>query len=303
MPNTASAWGPLFAAWMVTLVATLGALFIGEVMGQTPCVLCWYQRVFMFPLAIVLGVGVFREDTRVWLYAGPLALVGFLIAAYHSLLYFGFVAEALKPCGKGPSCSDAAMTILGMPIPLLFTCIVRRGHRAAGTRQQKERFMNKRLSVIVAALAAIVIFAAATYMYTPRKVVEAPAPVEETSLVRKHSPVIGKADAPVTIVEFLDPSCEACRAFYPIVKSVLAEYPDDVRLVVRYAAFHQGSDEAVRIIEASRHQDKFEQVLAALFENQDRWAAHELLQLKQAWEVARTAGIELMQARLDSVKT
>jgi disulfide bond formation protein DsbB len=119
MPNTASAWGPLFAAWMVTLVATLGALFIGEVMGQTPCVLCWYQRVFMFPLAIVLGVGVFREDTRVWLYAGPLALVGFLIAAYHSLLYFGFVAEALKPCGKGPSCSDAAMTILGMPIPLL----------------------------------------------------------------------------------------------------------------------------------------------------------------------------------------
>lgn len=119
MPNTTSAWGPLFAAWMAALVATLGALFIGEVMGQTPCVLCWYQRVFMFPLAIVLGVGVFREDTRVWLYAGPLALVGFLIAAYHSLLYFGFVAEALKPCGKGPSCSDAAMTILGMPIPLL----------------------------------------------------------------------------------------------------------------------------------------------------------------------------------------
>jgi protein-disulfide isomerase len=162
--------------------------------------------------------------------------------------------------------------------------------------------MNKRLLVIVAALAAIVIFAAATYMYTPRKVVEAPAPVEETSLVRKHSPVIGKADAPVTIVEFLDPSCEACRAFYPIVKSVLAEYPDDVRLVVRYAAFHQGSDEAVRIIEASRRQDKFEQVLAALFENQDRWAAHGAPDLKQAWEVARTAGIELMQARLDSVK-
>lgn len=119
MPKSASAWGPLFAAWMVALVATLGALFIGEVMGQTPCVLCWYQRAFMFPLAVVLGVGAFREDARVWLYAGPLALVGLLIAAYHSLLYFGFVAEALKPCGRGPSCSDAAMTILGLPIPLL----------------------------------------------------------------------------------------------------------------------------------------------------------------------------------------
>jgi len=119
MPNTATAWGPLFAAWMVALVATLGALFIGEVMGQTPCVLCWYQRAFMFPLAIVLGVAAFRDDGRVWFYAGPLALVGLLIAAYHCLLYFGFVAEALKPCGKGPSCSDAAMSVLGMPIPLL----------------------------------------------------------------------------------------------------------------------------------------------------------------------------------------
>lgn len=119
MPTTATAWGPLFTAWMVALAATLGALFIGEVMGQTPCVLCWYQRAFMFPLAIVLGVGAFREDARVWHYAGPLALVGFLIAAYHSLLYFGVIAEALKPCGKGPSCSDDAMTVLGMPIPLL----------------------------------------------------------------------------------------------------------------------------------------------------------------------------------------
>lgn len=119
MPNTTTAWGPLFAAWMVALVATLGALFIGEVMGQTPCVLCWYQRAFMFPLAIVLGVAAFRDDGRVWFYAGPLALVGLLIAAYHCLLYFGFVAEALKPCGKGPSCSDAAMSVLGMPIPLL----------------------------------------------------------------------------------------------------------------------------------------------------------------------------------------
>lgn len=120
MSNSRNSWGLLFTAWMVALAATLGALFIGEVMGQTPCVLCWYQRAFMFPLAIVLSVGAFREDARVWLYAGPLAVVGLLIAAYHSLVYFGFVAEALKPCSKsGPSCSDAAMTVVGMPIPLL----------------------------------------------------------------------------------------------------------------------------------------------------------------------------------------
>lgn len=162
--------------------------------------------------------------------------------------------------------------------------------------------MNKRVSVLTAAIAAIALFAVGAYLYTSRQAAEVPGPVEETSLVREHSPVIGKADAPVTIVEFLDPSCEACRAFYPLVKQVLAQYPDDVRLVVRYAAFHPGSDEAVRIIEASRRQGKFEEVLGALFEKQDRWAAHGAPDLKQAWEIAREAGVELMQARLDSAK-
>lgn len=160
--------------------------------------------------------------------------------------------------------------------------------------------MNKRLLVILAALAAVGVFAAGSALYMPTKT--ATAPVEETSLVRKHSPVIGKVDAPVTIVEFLDPSCEACRAFFPIVKDVLAQYPDDVRLVVRYAAFHPGSDEAVRIIEASRQQGKFEEVLAALFENQEHWAAHGAPDLKKAWEIVHGLGVEGMQARLDSVK-
>lgn len=166
--------------------------------------------------------------------------------------------------------------------------------------------MNRRLLVFVAAVIAVLVFVVGGYIYTYFRTVQTPAvpatPVVESSLVRAHSPVIGKADAPVTIVEFLDPSCEACRAFFPIVKDVLSEHPDDVRLVVRYAAFHKGSDEAVRIIEASRRQDKFEQVLAALFQNQDRWAAHGAPDLKQAWEIARGAGLELMQARLDSVK-
>lgn len=162
--------------------------------------------------------------------------------------------------------------------------------------------MNKRLAIVAAALAAIALFAVGASLYEPTPPVNAPVQVEETSLVRKHSPIVGKVDAPVTIVEFLDPSCEACRAFYPLVKQTLAEYPNDVRLVVRYAAFHPGSDEAVRIIEAARRQGKFEQVLAALFEKQDEWAAHGNPDLKRAWDAARGAGVELMQARLDSVK-
>ena len=119
--GTSTDWAILVAAWMVALSASFGALFIGEVMGQTPCLLCWHQRVFMFPLAIVLGIACYRNDTDIWRYTLPLAIVGCLLAAFHSLLYFGVVSEAMVPCSSaGPSCASADMTILGgVPIPLL----------------------------------------------------------------------------------------------------------------------------------------------------------------------------------------
>ena len=117
----AQTWWPLlFTAWLVTLVSTLAAIFIGEVMGQTPCLLCWYQRIAMFPLVLVLGAACLAEDQRVWRYAAPLGAAGFAIAAWHNLLYFGIIPKAIEPCGVGPSCSSAAMTILGgIPIPTL----------------------------------------------------------------------------------------------------------------------------------------------------------------------------------------
>lgn len=112
----------LFAAWLVALLSTLSVLFIGEVLGQTPCVLCWFQRAFMFPLAIILGAGLWYSDKNVWRYGVPLALGGFGIALYHTLLYFGIIPEAIQPCSaSGPSCVDQGMVILGMPIPLLAT--------------------------------------------------------------------------------------------------------------------------------------------------------------------------------------
>ena len=111
----------LYAAWIIALISTLGALFIGEIMGQMPCLLCWYQRIAMFPLAVILMVASYRSDVEVWRYALPLAVAGGLIAAYHTLLYAGIIPKAIEPCGAGPSCSDASnMTILGnIPIPLL----------------------------------------------------------------------------------------------------------------------------------------------------------------------------------------
>lgn len=124
-----SFWVPLFGAWLIALVATAGAVFLGEVMGMTPCVLCWYQRIAMFPLVLILGIGLFGADARSVLYASPLAGLGWGIAAYHCLIFWGVVAEGLIPCGKGSSCADADVQVAGfVPIPLLsliaFTAIL-----------------------------------------------------------------------------------------------------------------------------------------------------------------------------------
>lgn len=113
-------WALLLGAWLLALVSTIAVLFVGEVMGQAPCVLCWFQRAFMFPLVVVLGVACCISDKSVWRYALPLAVMGWLIALYHNLLYFRLIPESIEPCGSGPSCSGADMTILGgVPLPLL----------------------------------------------------------------------------------------------------------------------------------------------------------------------------------------
>ena len=113
-------WLALFGAWSIALFASLAALFIGEVMGQTPCNLCWFQRAFMFPLAILLAVACYSSDLGAWRYGLPVCIIGWLIAAYHTLLYFGLITPAIEPCGQGPSCSGANMRILGsIPLPLL----------------------------------------------------------------------------------------------------------------------------------------------------------------------------------------
>ena len=113
-------WQMLFLAWAIAIFSTLAVLFIGEIMGQEPCVLCWYQRAFMFPLAVILGVACYLSDARVWRYALPLAIFGWAFAAYHTLLVAGVIPTALEPCGEGTSCtSDDMMIFSVVPIPLL----------------------------------------------------------------------------------------------------------------------------------------------------------------------------------------
>lgn len=121
--NTAShdgSWIALFGAWLIAALSSLAVLFVGEIMGQAPCNLCWFQRAFMFPLAIILAVGCLRSDADVWHYAWPLTAAGGAIALFHTLVYAGMVPQDIQPCGAGPSCASADMTILGgLPLPLL----------------------------------------------------------------------------------------------------------------------------------------------------------------------------------------
>ncbi|MDO9571734.1 MAG: disulfide bond formation protein B [Hydrogenophaga sp.] len=113
-------WTLLLLAWMVATTATLGALFLGEVMGMTPCVLCWYQRIFMFPLVIVLGMAAYFDDRRGAVYALALALGGLVVAGYHTLLVAGLIPKAWVPCSAGVSCTDQKLEVLnGVQIPWL----------------------------------------------------------------------------------------------------------------------------------------------------------------------------------------
>lgn len=132
---------------------------------------------------------------------------------------------------------------------------------------------------------------------------QAPVPLTDelrARLIRPESPVLGPVNAPVTVVEFLDPACEACRGFAPVVKQVQFLYPKEVRVVVRFAEFHDGSDEAIRILLAAQRQGKFETVLAALFDGQDVWASHHSPNVEAAWKIAAAAGLDVRRARKDA---
>ena len=113
-------WILLFAAWMVALLATAGSLFFSYVMEFAPCVLCWYQRIFLFPLVVVLARGLFPFDRGAVRYGLPLAILGWLVAAYHNLVYAGVVPESLQPCAKGVSCTEEYINLFGLlSIPAL----------------------------------------------------------------------------------------------------------------------------------------------------------------------------------------
>ena len=110
----------LYLAWIQACIATLGSLYFSEVMDLPPCVLCWYQRIFMYPLSLIIAVGIWRRDAALYLYVLPLSMLGLVIASYHNLLYYGILPESIQPCLLGVSCTTRQIEWLGfITIPMM----------------------------------------------------------------------------------------------------------------------------------------------------------------------------------------
>ncbi len=113
-------WYLIFAAWVISCVSTIGGLFFSEIMQFTPCVLCWYQRIAMYPLTIIFLIGLFPLSKQVFKFSIAFVAIGWLLAVYHNLLHYKIVPESASPCRMGVSCSTVYINLLGfITIPLL----------------------------------------------------------------------------------------------------------------------------------------------------------------------------------------
>lgn len=161
--------------------------------------------------------------------------------------------------------------------------------------------MNQKTLFIFAALGLLLAFIVGTLFYTSEQVEQSTqlADSNRDALIRMHSPTTGKQDAPVVIVEFLDPACETCKVFYPRVKELMAEHPDQIRLVLRFTPFHTGSDKVVAVLEAARKQGKFWPALEAALDSQAEWTQHHVANVDLLWPHLEGLGLDIEQLKID----
>lgn len=159
---------------------------------------------------------------------------------------------------------------------------------------------QKSLFIAVAVGLLLVFLLGARYYKGQKEDLSAQVPERDRArLLRMHSPTLGKDDAPVVIVEFFDPACSTCREFYPLVKRMLTENPDRIRLVLRFAPFHEGSDTVLKILAAARKQGKFWPALEAVLAAQPQWAPNHRPQAALVWKHLEGLGLDLERMRFD----
>ncbi|MES3005971.1 MAG: disulfide oxidoreductase [Patescibacteria group bacterium] len=110
----------LYLALVQTIIATLGSLYFSEIAKYPPCFLCWWQRIAMYPIIIILTVGILRRDREVYQYVLPLTIIGWAFSLYHNLLYYHILPWWNEPCAAGVSCTTKYISWFGfLTIPLL----------------------------------------------------------------------------------------------------------------------------------------------------------------------------------------
>jgi len=163
---------------------------------------------------------------------------------------------------------------------------------------------GSRRSLVLGIVIALLAIVGASYLFSSKATRPSGADdtARATALASAHSPTVGDASAKVHIVEFLDPACETCAAFYPLVKQVMARNPGQIRLSVRHVALHEGSEYVVRLLEASREQDKYWQTLETLLATQSLWTVHHKVYPDRALQAVGNLGLDLerLMADMDS---
>jgi len=166
---------------------------------------------------------------------------------------------------------------------------------------KKQKTMKKQNIVLISAICLIIVFVFGSYLYKNQqaKKLDFMARENASTFVRDYSLTLGSDDAKVYIVEFFDPACETCAAFYPIVKNLISYNAGKVKLVVRYAPFHPGSDYFVKILEAARKQGKYWETLEVMYKSQPYWASHHNPQPELIWQFLPEAGVNIEQIKND----
>ena len=163
--------------------------------------------------------------------------------------------------------------------------------------------MKKSTLVLASAVVLASVFGAGAYYYKAQQAEEIGnlAANAGSVFVRAASPSLGAESAKVQLVEFFDPACEACRMMYPFVKSLLRAHDGKLRLTLRYAPFHEGSDYVVKILEAARlqGQEVYWKSLEAILASQPSWADHGRPNPQMVWDFLEGTGLDIPKAKQD----
>ena len=159
--------------------------------------------------------------------------------------------------------------------------------------------MNRKIVFGISAVGLVAAFMIASSLYKNQRAKKLGFMAQENAatFVRDHSPTSGDVAAKVYIVEFTDPACETCAAFSDFVKQFMAAYPGQIKLVIRYAPFHHGSSDVVKILVAARKQGKFWETLDILYASQPQWTEHHQVRVDRVWPILERAGLDVNAMR------